>query len=202
MDIRPEEICPLVWWVQIWVFWFRPSCLCEMQSRWLDALRMSGSHVKHGGGSVMVWGCFAADPVCDLFRIQDTLNQQGYHSILQRYAIPSGLHLVGLSFVFQQVNDPTHTSRLCKGYLTKKESDECCIRWPGLHNHPTSTQLSWFGVSWTAEWRKSSHQVLSICRNSFKTVGKAFQVKLVERMLRVCKAVIKAKGGYFEESKL
>ena len=31
--------------------------------------------------------------------------------------------------------------------------------------------------------------------------GKAFQVKLVEGMPRVCKAVIKAKGGYLEESK-
>jgi hypothetical protein len=42
--------------------------------------------------------------------------------------------------------------------------------------------------------------VLSICGNSFKTIGKVFQVKLVEIMPRVCKAVIKAKGGYFEES--
>ena len=41
--------------------------------------------------------------------------------------------------------------------------------------------------------------VLSICGNSFKTIGKAFQVKLVERMPRVCKAAIEAKGGYFEE---
>ena len=64
--------------------------------------------VKQGGGGVMVWGCFAGDTVCDLFRIQGTLNQHGYHSILQRYAIPSGLGLVGLSFVFQQDNDPTH----------------------------------------------------------------------------------------------
>jgi hypothetical protein len=44
--------------------------------------------------------------------------------------------------------------------------------------------------------------VLSICGNSFNTVGKAFQVKLVERMPRVCKAVIKAKGGYFEGSQI
>ena len=51
-------------------------------------------------------------------------------------------------------------------------------------------------------WMKSSQQALSICGNSFKTVGKAFLVKLVERMPRVCKAVIKAKGGYFEESKI
>jgi hypothetical protein len=42
--------------------------------------------------------------------------------------------------------------------------------------------------------------VLSICENSFKTVGKAFFRELVERTPRVCKAVIKEKDGYFEES--
>jgi hypothetical protein len=31
--------------------------------------------------------------------------------------------------------------------------------------------------------------VLSTCGNSFKTVEKAFQLKLVERMPRVCKAI-------------
>jgi hypothetical protein len=44
--------------------------------------------------------------------------------------------------------------------------------------------------------------VLSICWNSFKTVGKAFLMKLVERMPRVFKAVIKPKGDYFEEYKI
>uniref|UniRef100_A0A667ZX45 Uncharacterized protein n=1 Tax=Myripristis murdjan TaxID=586833 RepID=A0A667ZX45_9TELE len=39
--------------------------------------------VKHGGGGVMVWGCFAGDTVGDLFKIEGTLNQHGYHSILQ-----------------------------------------------------------------------------------------------------------------------
>ena len=34
-----------------------------------------------------------------------------------------------------------------------------------------------------------------------KTVGKAFQIKLVERIPRVCKAVIKAKGGYLKNLK-
>jgi hypothetical protein len=43
--------------------------------------------------------------------------------------------------------------------------------------------------------------VLGISGNSFKTVGKAFQVKLVKRMSRVCKAVIKAKGGYLKNLK-
>jgi hypothetical protein len=66
------------------------------------------STVKRGGGDVMEWGCFSGDTVSHLFRIQGTLNQHGYHSILQQYTIPSGLHLVGLSFVFTQDNDPTH----------------------------------------------------------------------------------------------
>jgi hypothetical protein len=86
-----------------------------------------------------------------LIKIQGTLNQHGYQSILQQYAIPSGLRLVGLSFVFQQENDPKHTSRLCKGYLTNAESDEVLYQKSILHNHLTATQLRWFGLSWTAE---------------------------------------------------
>uniref|UniRef100_A0AAZ3PHC9 Hexosyltransferase n=1 Tax=Oncorhynchus tshawytscha TaxID=74940 RepID=A0AAZ3PHC9_ONCTS len=40
--------------------------------------------------------------------------------------------------------DPKHTSKLCKGYLTKKESD-------GVLHQMTSTQLRWIGMSWTTE---------------------------------------------------
>jgi hypothetical protein len=40
--------------------------------------------------------------------------------------------------------------------------------------------------------RVKEKQVLSIGGNSFKTVGKAFQVKPNEKMPRVFKAVIKA----------
>ena len=54
---------------------------------------------------------------------QSILNQHGYHSIFQWYTLPSGLCLVQLSLVFQQDNDPKCTSRLCKGYLTRKESN-------------------------------------------------------------------------------
>lgn len=67
--------------------------------------------------------CVAVNTIRKLFKIEGTLNQLGDHSILQRHSIPSGLRLVGPSFIFQQDNDPKHTSRLCKGYLTKKESD-------------------------------------------------------------------------------
>ena len=79
----------------------------------------------------MVWGCFAGETVSDLFRIQGTLNQHGYHSILQRYAISSGLWLGNCHLFFNRTMTQ-HTSRLCKGYLTKKESDGVLhqMTWP------------------------------------------------------------------------
>ena len=43
--------------------------------------------------------------------------------------------------------------------------------------------------------------MFSICGKSFKNVVKTFQVTLVERMPRVCKAVIKAMGGYLKNLK-
>uniref|UniRef100_A0AAZ3S0L9 Tc1-like transposase DDE domain-containing protein n=1 Tax=Oncorhynchus tshawytscha TaxID=74940 RepID=A0AAZ3S0L9_ONCTS len=138
--------------------------------------------------------------VTDLFRIQCTLNLHGYNSILQRYAIPSGLRLVGLSFVFNRTMTQ-HTSRLCKGYLTK-ESDGV------LHQmtwSPQSTDLNPIEVVWDElDHRGKEKQPTSAQHlwELFKTVRKSFLVKLVERMPRLCKAVIKAKGGYFEESKI
>ena len=76
--------------------------------------------MKHGGGGVMVWGCFADDTASNLLRIQRTLNQHGYHSILQRYAIPSGFCLVGLSFVFQQDNGPKTHLQAVEGLFNQK----------------------------------------------------------------------------------
>ena len=67
--------------------------------------------------------------VGDLFKIEGTLNQHGYNSILQRHAIPSGLRLVGPSFIFQQ---DKYSSRLCKHFLTKREIDGVLrqMTWP------------------------------------------------------------------------
>ena len=74
----------------------------------------------------------------DLFRIQGTLNQHDYHSILQRNTIPSGLRLVGLSFVFQQDNEPTHLQAGNSNEMVWDESD-CRVK----EKQPTSAQHMW-----------------------------------------------------------
>ena len=91
-----------------------------------------------------MWGWFAGDTVSDPFRIQGTLNQHDYHNILQPYAIPSGLCLVGLSFVFQQDNYPTHL-QVCKGDMTKKKSDGVLhqMTWPPQSPNLNPIEMVW-----------------------------------------------------------
>ena len=77
--------------------------------------------VKRGGGSIQVCGCFSYNGVGDLYRINDILNKEKYHSILQRHAILSGLKLCGHGFILQKYNDCKHTSMLCRKYLQRKD---------------------------------------------------------------------------------
>ena len=68
------------------------------------------------------------------------------------------------------------------------------MTWP-----PQSPDLNQIETVWDEFDRRVKEKqptIASICGNSFKTVGKAFQVKLIEIIPRVCKAVIKAKGSY------
>lgn len=154
------------WIVDQWksVLWSDESkCIYYGLDIWLQPLceRMDSAclvpTVKHGGGGVMVWGCFDGDTVGDLFKIKGILNKHGLHSILQRHAIPSSSHLVG---------PPGCVSTI----WPRRRVMECCARWPGLHSHWTWTQSRWFGMRWTAEAKGPT------IGNSFKTVGKSFQV--------------------------
>ena len=142
--------------------------------------------MKHGGGGVIVWGCFAGDTVSDLFRIQGTTSMA-----TTAFCSDTPSHLVCAQWDYHLFFNRTMTLNTPPGCVRAIWPGMRVMEWPGLHNHPTSTQLRLFGMSWITEWRKSSQQVLSICGNSFKIVGKAFQVKLVEIMPRVCKAISK-----------
>jgi hypothetical protein len=77
--------------------------------------------VKHGGGSIMIWSCFGGSAVGDLSRIDGILVKERYNQTLQRYAIPSGMRLIGRGFTFQEDNDPKHSSRLWRNYLSNQE---------------------------------------------------------------------------------
>lgn len=59
--------------------------------------------------------------------------------------ITAGLHFAGPSFVFLQDDDPKHTSRLCKSYLSKKKSDGVLhnMIWPPQSPDLNPTEVVW-----------------------------------------------------------
>lgn len=68
--------------------------------------------VKHGGGSVLMWGCMSAAGGRELHFIDGIMNSQMYCSILKEKMLPS-LCAVGCRALFQHDNDPKHTSTHC-----------------------------------------------------------------------------------------
>ncbi|GFV43210.1 transposable element Tcb1 transposase [Trichonephila clavipes] len=90
--------------------WRKPNT--ELEKQYLT------STVKHGGGSVLVWGCMAANEVGKLCFIVGIMTAHTYIDILchnlQSSAQKRGL---GTSFVFQQDNDPKHTANLTREWL-------------------------------------------------------------------------------------
>ncbi len=74
---------------------------------WSDETKINlcGSDgVKHGGGSVMVWGCMNAAGTGELPFIEGTMNANMYCDILKQSMIPS-LQRLGQRAVFQHDND-------------------------------------------------------------------------------------------------
>ncbi len=66
--------------------------------------------VKHGGGSVMVWGCMSAGGTGEIQFIEGTMNANIYCDILKQSMIPS-LRRLGRRAVFQHDNNLKHTSK-------------------------------------------------------------------------------------------
>ena len=193
MDIRPVEICALVWWVQIWDLWFHPPCLCATQKRWTDGFFMHGFHHEawrrrcDGVGVLCWWHCWEC--------IQNWRHTEPawlpQHPAATCHPIRFAFWLDHHLF-FNMTMTPKHSSRLCKGYLTKKESDGVLRQMTRPSQPPDLNPIEmFFLMRWTTEWRQKGQQVLSISGNSFKIVGKPFQVTTSWSSSRECQECAK-----------
>ena len=155
---------------------------------------------KFGGGSLMMWGCMAAQGVGYACRIDGGLDAQLYTHILEDEFLATLKHykLEKDKIIFQQDNDPKHTSRIACGWL--QDHKVRVLKWPSqspdlnpiehlwwhlkrrlaaYDAEPTSIDELWERVE--AEWEKIPAQVC---------------IDLIESMPRRIAAVLKAKGGY------
>ncbi len=85
--------------------------------------------VKHGGGSIMLWGCFSAAGTGRLVAIEGKMNAAKYRDILDENLLQSAQDLrLGRRFTFQQDNDPKHTAKITKEWL--HNNSVTVLEWP------------------------------------------------------------------------
>jgi len=165
------------------------------------------STVKHGGGSVIIWRCFAEEKVGDLVKIEGVMDQRQYHSILKfQIAFPFGKKITGCGFVFQQDNDPKHTLKLCRNYINNKERQKELKYMNWLPQSPDLNPIELLWDELDRNVRKmrpmNQNQLWEFLQVFWTEISTLTLKKLIERMPRICTTVLRAKGGYFEESKI
>ncbi|KAK3518104.1 hypothetical protein QTP70_033329 [Hemibagrus guttatus] len=85
--------------------------------------------VKHGGGNIMLWGCFSAKGLGRLIRVKERMNGAMYREILSKNLLLSARALkMKHGWIFQHDNDPKHTTRATKELLRKKHFK--VLEWP------------------------------------------------------------------------
>ena len=85
--------------------------------------------VKHGTGSIMLWGCFAAGGTSALHKIDGIMKMEKYVDILIQHLKTSVRKLkLGRKWIFQKDNDPKHNSKAVAKCL--KDNKVKVLEWP------------------------------------------------------------------------
>ena len=153
--------------------------------------------VKHGGGSVMVYGTMAASGVAILRFIDGIMDQRMYLDILKDSYIPSikKLELPGEPILLQD-NDPKHNSNLVKHWMLYNIKSK-------LDHPPQSPDLNVIEHLWdylkkkVKERRPTSKSTLKqVLTEEWNKIPPEFTRKLALSMPSRLSEVVKAKGGH------
>jgi DDE superfamily endonuclease len=95
--------------------------------------RFTKKTVKHGGGSLMVWGCVTAEGMGRLHWINGIMKGVDYIEILNNHLLGTlryrKLKKTGKTvIIFQQDNDPKHTSHVASDWFARKKVKK--LAWP------------------------------------------------------------------------
>lgn len=155
--------------------------------------------LKFGGGSLMVWGCMTPQGVGYMCKIDGRMDAELYTRILQDDLLAT-VEFYGLDreeLIFQQDNDPKHTS--CKASKWFKDNNINVLKWPAQSPDLNPIEHLWSHLKRQLAASEAPpagiHELWDQVQAEWEKIPPEVCVGLIESMPRRIKAVIKAKGG-------
>ncbi|GMS88386.1 hypothetical protein PENTCL1PPCAC_10561, partial [Pristionchus entomophagus] len=150
--------------------------------------------VKHGGGSVMVWGCFIGGKVGPLVRIEGIMKKEDYKKIMKKEMIPWAKANCPARWKFQQDNDPKHTSKLVMKWFKKKNIKK--IEWPSQSPDLNPIENLWEVLDEAVRKQKPTNAAdkFRILKEAWEKIPSDTLLDLAHSMKDRCAAVIESKG--------
>lgn len=162
--------------------------------------RLVDPTVKFGGGSLMMWGCMSWEGVGYGVKIEGKMDADLYVKILDEDLMKS-LEWWGKEpdeVVFQQDNDPKHTSKKAKNWLENSGMD--IMVWPAQSPDLNPIEHLWGHLKKRlAAYEKPPSGALELWQRverEWEGIPKEVCRNLIESMPRRVQAVLKAKGSY------
>ena len=165
---------------------------------------LSAAHVqptvKHGGGSIMVWGCLTSKGVGNLCRIDGGLDAELYCRILEEdwKGTLDYYHLDRAEVIFQHDNDPKHTAKRTKRWL--EDNRIRVLDWPAQSPDLNPMEHLWEEVKRRmrslSKKPRSKDELWDRLQDVWNGIEPSVCAKLVDSMPARIQAVLDAKGGY------
>ncbi|KAI4904455.1 hypothetical protein NFI96_001674 [Prochilodus magdalenae] len=152
--------------------------------------------VKHGGGNIILWGCFSAKGTGRLHRIVGRMDGAMYREILANNLLPSVRALkMGRGWVFQHDNDPKHTARATKEWLRRKHLK--VLEWPSQSPDLNPIENLWRELKVRVAQRQPRNlkALEEICMEEWAKIPAAVCANLVKNYRKRLISVIANKGN-------